>query len=148
MAAVLSESVLDQNGPKWSKYHFGQNYLIPNYISAFARPKWTKTVHFGLFWSILVHLGPPTVLRPFLKNSLLFVRFFSIMSPLVPLSFIADIWGTLCSKLLKKSGSHKTEVALSARILLIRAKEIRKKEHDFRMVQKFAALFNKSLDFF
>ena len=33
MAAVLSESVLDQNGPN---DHFGQN-----------RPKWTKMVHFG-----------------------------------------------------------------------------------------------------
>ena len=42
-----------QNGPN---DHFGQNCLIPNRILAFARPKWT----------ILVHLGPPTVLWPFL----------------------------------------------------------------------------------
>ena len=46
MAAVLSESVLDQNGPK---DHFGQNDLIPNWILAFVRPKWTKMVHFGPF---------------------------------------------------------------------------------------------------
>ena len=38
MAEVLSESVLDQNGPN---DHFGKNYLIPNWIFAFARPKWT-----------------------------------------------------------------------------------------------------------
>ena len=49
MAAVLSESVLDQNGPN---DHFGQNDIVPNRILAFARPR----------WSILVHLGPPTVL--------------------------------------------------------------------------------------
>ena len=34
-----------RNGPN---DHFGQNGLIPNWISAFARPKWTKMVHFGL----------------------------------------------------------------------------------------------------
>ena len=38
--------------------HFGQNDLIPNRILAF--------VHFGLKRSILVHLGPPTVLWPLL----------------------------------------------------------------------------------
>ena len=65
MAAVLSESVLDQHCPN---DHFGQHDLIPNWIFAFARPKWTKMVHFGLKRSrtILVHLGPPTVLWPFL----------------------------------------------------------------------------------
>ena len=52
-----------QNGPN---DHFGQNDLIPNWILAFARPKWTKMVHFGLTRSILVHLGPPAVLWPFL----------------------------------------------------------------------------------
>ena len=36
--------------------HFGQNGLIPNWILAFARPKWSKMVHFGLESSILVHL--------------------------------------------------------------------------------------------
>ena len=62
MATVLSQSVLDQNGPN---DHFGQNGLISNWILAFARPKWTKMVHyFGLTRSILVHLGPPTVLWP------------------------------------------------------------------------------------
>ena len=36
-----------QNGPD---DHFGQNDLFPNWILAFARPKWTKMVHFGPFW--------------------------------------------------------------------------------------------------
>ena len=52
-----------QNGPN---DHFCQNDLIPNRILAFARPKWTILVHFGLKRFILVHLGPPTVLWPFL----------------------------------------------------------------------------------
>ena len=55
MAAVLSESVLDQNGPN---DHFGQNDLIPNRILAFARPQWTKMVHFGPFWPEEVYFGP------------------------------------------------------------------------------------------
>ena len=42
---MLSESVLDQNGPN---DYFGQSGLIPNRILAHARPKWTKIVHFGL----------------------------------------------------------------------------------------------------
>ena len=54
-----------QNGPN---DHVGPNDLIPNWILAFARPKWTKMVHFGLKRSILVHLGPPTVPRPPPKN--------------------------------------------------------------------------------
>ena len=54
MAGVLSESALDKNGPN---DHFGQNDVIPNWISAFARPKWTKMVHFGPFWS--ESPGPP-----------------------------------------------------------------------------------------
>ena len=54
---------MDQNGPK---DHFGQNDLIPNWILAFARPKWTKMAHFGPFWPEEVHFGPPTVLWPFL----------------------------------------------------------------------------------
>ena len=54
-----------QNGPN---DHFGQNGLIPNWILAFARPKWSILVYFGLKRSILVHFhsGPPTVLWPFL----------------------------------------------------------------------------------
>ena len=46
-----------QNGPN---DHFGPNCLIPNWILnlAFARPKWTKTVHFGQFWPQEVHFGP------------------------------------------------------------------------------------------
>ena len=44
-----------QNGPN---DHFGQNGLILNWILAFARPKWTKMVHFGPFWPEEVHLGP------------------------------------------------------------------------------------------
>ena len=59
VAAVLPESVLDQNGHLG---HFVQNDLRQNWFLAFARPKWTKMVHFGLMRSILVHLGPPTVL--------------------------------------------------------------------------------------
>ena len=46
---------MDQDGPN---DHFGQNDLIPNSILAFARPKWTKMVHFGPFWSREVHFGP------------------------------------------------------------------------------------------
>ena len=44
-----------QNGPN---HHFGQNGLISNWILAFARPKWTKMVHFGPFWPEEVHFGP------------------------------------------------------------------------------------------
>ena len=36
-----------QNGPN---DHFGRYDLILNWISAFARPKWIKMVHFGPFW--------------------------------------------------------------------------------------------------
>ena len=68
MAAVLSESVLDQNGPN---DHFGQNDLIPNWI--LFSIWWTKMAHFGPFWPEGVHLGPPTVLWPFL-NSWIMVR--------------------------------------------------------------------------
>ena len=46
---------MDQNGPN---DHFGPNGLIPNWILAFARPKWTKMVHFGPFWPGEVHFGP------------------------------------------------------------------------------------------
>ena len=44
-----------QNGPN---DHFGQNDLIPNWISAFARPKWTKMVHFGPLWPAELYFGP------------------------------------------------------------------------------------------
>ena len=44
-----------QNGPS---DHFGQNDLIPNWILAFAGPKWTKMVYFGPFWPEEVHFGP------------------------------------------------------------------------------------------
>ena len=60
----MSESVLEQNGPN---DRFGQNDLIPSWSLAFARPTWTKTVHFGPFWPEEVRLGPPTVLWPFLR---------------------------------------------------------------------------------
>ena len=68
MAAVLSECVLTkmvQHGPN---DHVGQDDLILNrvsWVSTFARPKWAKMDHFGLKRSMLVHLGPPTVLWPF-----------------------------------------------------------------------------------
>ena len=55
MAAVPSESVLDQNG---QNDHFGKNDLIPNWNLAFAGQKWTKMAHFGPFWSIEVYFGP------------------------------------------------------------------------------------------
>ena len=38
---------------------FGQNDLIPNRIVVFARPKWTKMVHFGPFWpNEVYYFGP------------------------------------------------------------------------------------------
>ena len=46
---------MDQNG---LNDHFGQNALIPNWVLAFARPKWTKMVHSGPFWPEEVHFGP------------------------------------------------------------------------------------------
>ena len=57
--------------------HFGRNDLIPNRILAAARRKWTKMVHFVLKRSILVHLGPPTVLWPFLNFGVCFQGCFS-----------------------------------------------------------------------
>ena len=49
-------------GPKWPKRpFFGQNDLFPNRILAFNGPKWT----------ILVHLGLPTVVWPFLIDFVL-----------------------------------------------------------------------------
>ena len=44
-----------QNGPNDD---FGQNDLIPNWILALTRPKWTKMVQFGQFWPEEVHFGP------------------------------------------------------------------------------------------
>ena len=58
---LIPNRILAFARPKWTKMvHFGLK--IPNRILAFARPKWTKMVHFGLKRSILVHFGPPTVL--------------------------------------------------------------------------------------
>ena len=37
---------------------FGQMTLFQTKIFAFARPKWTKMVHFGQFWPEEVHFGP------------------------------------------------------------------------------------------
>ena len=78
-----------QNGPN---DQFGQNGLIPNCILAFARPKWTKMVHFGPFWpeaAILVHLGPPTVLWPSLSDS--GSRFREMLESLS--SDLGSLWG-------------------------------------------------------
>ena len=58
VAAVLSKSVLDQNGPD---DHFGQTALFQTGV-------WHYRDQNGPKWSILVHLGPPTVLWSFLKN--------------------------------------------------------------------------------
>ena len=59
MTAVLSESVLDQYGPKWSKRPFWSKcpYSEPDFSI-----KWTKMDQNGPKWSILwpgeVHFGP------------------------------------------------------------------------------------------
>ena len=51
-----------QKGPN---DHFGQNDLIPNRILAFARPKRTKMVHFGLkSWDLPCHLQSPKPRKP------------------------------------------------------------------------------------
>ena len=56
---MLSESVLDQNDPKWAQNgpndHFGQNGLIPNWFSSICE---TKMDHFGPFWPEEVYFGP------------------------------------------------------------------------------------------
>ena len=61
-------------GPKWSK--MVQTTILVKmtlFRTGFQHsrdqngPKWSILVHFGLKRSILVHLGPPTVLWPFLK---------------------------------------------------------------------------------
>ena len=44
-----------QNGPN---DHFGPSDLFPNWILAFARPKWSKMVRFGIFWPGEAHFGP------------------------------------------------------------------------------------------
>ena len=71
--------------PFWSKRSFWSNDLIPNWILVFARPKWTKMVHFGLKRSSLVHLGPPTVLWPFLRAHPIFLcvdrQYLKILNP-------------------------------------------------------------------
>ena len=46
---------LVQNG---QNDHFGQNDLIPNWILAFARPKWTILAYFGPFCPKQVYFGP------------------------------------------------------------------------------------------
>ena len=68
LRASLSEPALGSGCGtvgKWTKMvqdspndHFGQNCLIPNRISALARPKWTKMVHLGPSWPKEVHFGP------------------------------------------------------------------------------------------
>ena len=63
MAAVLSESVLDQNGPKWSRRLFWSKWP---YSELGFSIRETKMDHFS-FWPEEVHLGPPTVLWPFQK---------------------------------------------------------------------------------
>ena len=47
---------MDQNGPN---NHFGQNDLIPNWISSILQDQnGPKMVHFGPFWPEEVHFGP------------------------------------------------------------------------------------------
>ena len=89
-------------GPKWSKMvqttHFGQNDLIPNRTLAFARPKWTKLVHFlvhfGLKRSILVHLGPPTVPWPILKHCLSSRSILKCKSNTIASKSVLESWKT------------------------------------------------------
>ena len=73
--AFLSESVLDQNGPKWSKRPFWSklpyselDFSIRETKMDQNGPFWSILVHLGLKRSILVHLGPPTALWPFLTS--------------------------------------------------------------------------------
>ena len=58
MAAVLSESVLDQNGPKWSKRPFWSKRPYSELDLAFARTKWTILIHLGPSWPEEVNFGP------------------------------------------------------------------------------------------
>ena len=64
---MLSESVLDQNGPKGSKRPFWSKWP---YSELDLSIRETKMDQNGPFWpeeAILVHLGPPTVLWPSLN---------------------------------------------------------------------------------
>ena len=52
MAAVLSEGVLDQNGPKWSKWPYSElNFSIRETKMDQNGPFWPEEVHFGPFRS-------------------------------------------------------------------------------------------------
>ena len=77
IAAVLSESVLDQNGTTWSTRPFWSKW--PDSEPDFSIRE-TKMVHFGLMRSILVHLGPPTVLLPFMNQCWHYVRVAGILT--------------------------------------------------------------------
>ena len=56
MAAVLSESVLDQNGPTWSKRPFWSKWPYSELDFSIRETKMDQMlVHFGLKRSILVH---------------------------------------------------------------------------------------------
>ena len=62
LLGVGSESC---TGPKWPKRGPFRSILVKMtlfrtgfWILAFARPKWTKMVHFGPIWPEEVHLGP------------------------------------------------------------------------------------------
>ena len=55
MAAVLSESVLDQNGPKWSKRPFWSKSPYPEPDFSIRKTKMDQN---GPFWPEEVHLGP------------------------------------------------------------------------------------------
>ena len=55
VAVVLSESVLDQNGPKWSKRPFWSKWPYSELDFSIRE---TKMVHFGPFWPEEVHFGP------------------------------------------------------------------------------------------
>ena len=55
MAAVLSESKMVQNGPKWSKRPFWSKWP---YSELDLSIRETKMVYFGPFWPDEVHFGP------------------------------------------------------------------------------------------
>ena len=69
MAAVLPESVLDQNGPRWSIGPFWSKWPYSEPDFSFRETKMDQN---GLFWPREVHFGPcrsATVLWPFLRHA-------------------------------------------------------------------------------
>ena len=78
-------------GPKWSKRPFWSKGPYSELDFSIPRPKWSILVHFGLKRSILVHLGPPTVLWPFLKNEVAACDLFDFESSFVSLQVTCSV---------------------------------------------------------